>query len=85
MKSTPVLVLECMLCRRVRDEEASEHGQGQWCDVMAYLAHHRLGPGDVVFSDTYCPECDLYYEQLITYGQNNPHIERWISHGPSTT
>ncbi len=68
------LVPLCSLCRRVRDDEGTGFGQGDWGDVLAYMKRHRLAPSDLVFSHTYCPDCCLFYRQLMSYGSSDQSL-----------
>jgi hypothetical protein len=65
------LVPLCSLCRRVRDDNGIGFGQGEWGDVLAYMKRYRLAPADFIFSHTYCPDCCVFYRQLMSYGRGD--------------
>lgn len=68
------LVPLCSLCRRVRDDEGIGFGRDDWGDVLAYMKRYRLAPSDFIFSPTYCPDCCLFYRQLMSYGRGDQNL-----------
>lgn len=68
------LVLNCVMCRRVKDEEWDGTSGGEWCPLVDYLRRHQMSVSDLIPSETYCPDCSLSYDRLITYGKNGYEI-----------
>ncbi len=69
-----IIVSQCALCRRVRGEEPTGVGRGQWVDVVRYLKTYRLRLSNLQFSETFCDECDRFYNQLMTYGRERQSV-----------
>jgi hypothetical protein len=69
-----VIVSQCALCRRVRDEQPAENGQRRWLDVMRYVRTYRLRVSNLQFSETFCEECDRFYDQLMRYGRDRQSV-----------
>lgn len=75
----------CLLCRRIRPAESSEHAAAQWDELPELLHRYRIRLPEVVVSDTYCEECAIFYRQLLTYGHPRQGLGGWITHVPSPT
>jgi hypothetical protein len=77
--------VRCLLCRRMRPAESSEHAAAEWDELPGLLHRYRIRLPEVVLSDTYCEECAVYYRQLLTYGQLGQGLGGSTTHIPSTT
>jgi|CXWL01.1.fsa_nt_gi hypothetical protein len=67
MKSKLVL-LSCTGCRAVFDERAKPP---RWCFISDYMARSQTIVDDFVLVESYCPGCDLAYDQLMRYGRSD--------------
>lgn len=75
----------CGFCRRLACErtEAGPASRGQ---EAAPLGSGSLLPDDVLFEETYCRECDRFYQQLITFGPGDECVTDWSKpESPSQT
>ena len=61
----PVIITNCCLCGKVRDDEGSTLGQGPWVSLTAYRARHHQAPEEIWFSHTYCPDCTKAYREFL--------------------
>lgn len=77
--------VRCLLCRRIRPAESSEHAAAEWDEFPGLLHRYRIRLPEVVVSDTYCEECAVFYRQLLTYGHPGQGLGGWITYVPSTT
>ncbi|MEX5213308.1 MAG: hypothetical protein NW703_03995 [Nitrospiraceae bacterium] len=68
-------VLYCSLCRKVRDIQVDQVDGGAWSDVEPYLDRYETRFSNLVLSETFCPSCLVFYDQLMTYGKpSHPEI-----------
>jgi len=63
--------VRCLLCRRIRPVESTECASIQWDELPGLLHRYRIRLPEIVVSDTYCEECAIFYQQLLTYGHGN--------------
>lgn len=55
----------CCFCEKVRDDGGAEPGRGLWQEFTFYMAAYKLGPEEVMFSHTYCPDCLSIYRRIL--------------------
>jgi hypothetical protein len=64
-------VLYCSLCRRIKDIQVDQVDDGEWTALEPYLRRYEGRSSDLVLSETFCPGCLVFYDQLMTYGKPN--------------
>ncbi|HSE60627.1 MAG TPA: hypothetical protein VLA99_18130 [Nitrospiraceae bacterium] len=62
-------VLYCSLCRKIKDIQVDHVDGGEWTVLERYLQRYQARPSDLVLSETFCPGCLVFYDQLMTYGK----------------
>lgn len=68
-------VLSCALCRKIKDIQVDQVDGGEWTALEPYLQRSRARSSDLVLSETFCPDCLVFYDQLMTYGKpNHPEL-----------
>lgn len=60
----------CCFCEKVRDDSGTESGRGPWQEFTFFMAAYMLGPDEVMFSHTYCPDCLLLYRGVLASPKN---------------
>ena len=64
-------VLYCSLCRKIKDIQVDQVDGGEWTALERYLQRYEVRLSDLVLSETFCPNCLVFYDQLMTYGKPN--------------
>ena len=85
VSGTDFLADRCLLCRRIRPVESSEHAAAEWDELSGLLHRYRIGLAEVVVSDTYCEGCAVFYRQLLTYGYPGQGLEGCAAHVRAAT
>ena len=67
-ETTTRIVPMCELCRRVYDHSTDSDHTSVWTQLQAYVTRHRLHAKQVVFSPSYCNDCQDGYTLAATYG-----------------
>ena len=68
-------VLYCSLCRKIKDIQVDQVDGGEWTALEPYLQRYEARSSDLVLSETFCPGCLVFYDQLMTYGKpNHPEL-----------
>jgi hypothetical protein len=62
------IVTQCGFCRRVREGRS----EATWQDAAHMTPIAPSGMLDVVLEETYCSDCNRFYEQLVTFGKGEP-------------
>lgn len=60
-----LVLLSCTGCRAMFDERVEPP---RWCSAFDYMDCSRTVVHDFVLLESYCPSCDLAYDQLMRYG-----------------
>ena len=64
-------VLYCSLCRKIKDIQVDQADGAAWTALEPYLQQYEARSSDLVLSETFCPGCLVFYDQLMTYGKPN--------------
>ena len=67
-------VYHCLLCRRVRWVHQDRDRPTEWKELTGFLTQYRLTLSSLVVVDDYCETCEMFYRQLLTYGQPDRQI-----------
>ena len=68
-------VLYCSLCRRIKDIHVDQGDGGTSTALEPYLQRYEARSSDLALSETFCPACLVFYDQLMTYGNpNHPEL-----------
>ncbi|HEU4684648.1 MAG TPA: hypothetical protein VFS39_09140 [Nitrospira sp.] len=57
----------CAVCRKVKDDGGDESGGRPWCTMSEYARRHLLRADATLLSETYCPDCTIFYDRLVRY------------------
>ena len=77
-------VQHCLLCRRVRSLCREQDGSSEWEELTGFLTRYQLALSSLVVNDAYCETCEIFYRQLLTYGQPSQHGDRSTINGRIT-
>lgn len=66
----------CGFCRRPTCER-TEAGPASSGQEAGPLNDSPLLPDDVMVEETYCRDCERFYQQLITFGRGDAHSADW--------
>jgi len=67
-------VYHCLLCRRVRWVHQDRDCPTEWKELTGFLTQYRLTLSSLRVVDDYCETCEMFYRQLLTYGQPDRQI-----------
>lgn len=67
LENTTRIVPMCELCRRVYDHRTDNGQTSTWTQLQTYVTQHRLQAKQVLFSPSYCNDCQHGYSLAATY------------------
>ncbi|NOS79270.1 MAG: hypothetical protein HOP35_15135 [Nitrospira sp.] len=72
----------CGFCRRLTCEQTDAGHASEGLKTVP-LEHDLLRSDDTIFVETYCRDCDRFYQQLITFGRGEASPDYRRSPGSS--
>lgn len=68
--TTTRVIPMCELCRRVYDHPEGSGQTSRWTQLHAYVTRHNLHSRQILFSHSYCDDCQQGYTLAAAYGQH---------------